>query len=446
VEEFTEPPTPTAESLREVVFASGTAAEHAFGVLYQGEHETLWDGTGVAVRLHARALASTGLPLLLKSFSNVVINENGIAEPLHVVGLDPKLQEQVGALRNSSIATLVPLIKHLVVRDADHLRNVIYPKGVVAADMDQLMQMRESVARATILYTVWEREKIDPAIAKHLARVAECWVPCEDNAAMLRRAGVQRVHVVPHPYDPADPLCTFRATRRPLAQRRFYSIGAWQPRKGYDRLLGAFLLAFRPGDDVHLTLKISGGQWPSYEPPEAALGRWLQDKRVVQRGWTYDSLQGYLRVATARLPQPVIQRMHYENNIYVSSSHGEAWCLPAFDAKLAGNRLVHVPFGGTKDFAGPGDVAVPMRPGPVHPSYRWEADATWADYEVEELAAALQTAEAPTTYELPPGFEQRFQLGHVGQQMAERVLAVVTATQIRLAEAYLRSQVRPWLP
>lgn len=435
-----EPPVPTEDTLHDPVFAAGHAAEHPFGALYQGEHETLWDGTGVAVRLHARALASTGYPVLLKSFSNVVINETGIAEPLHTVGLDPRVKKQIGALRNTSIATLVPLIKHLVVRDAEHLRGVIYPKGVISADMDELVRLRDSVAQATILYTVWERERIDPAIIKHLNRVAECWVPCEHNAEMLRRAGVERVVVLPHPYDPADVLCRYR--QRPArTERRFYSIGSWQPRKGYDQLLGAFLLAFRPGAAVRLTLKLTGGQWPGYPTPEASLQQWLKDDRVRQQGWTMRNLEGPLRIVTARLPQPDIQRMHYDNNIYVSSSHGEAWCLPAFDAKVAGNRLVHVSYGGTRDFAEPTDYAVPWELGPVHPSYRWEAEARWAEYKVEDLARVLQLTEPPEPSAIDAAFEERFGLARVGERMACRVLSVLNRSNFHAARKYFKERV-----
>ena len=62
---------PTDQELREQpFFKEGKDADHPFGVAYQGEYETLHDGTAVAVRKHAVALARTGLPVLLRSFSN----------------------------------------------------------------------------------------------------------------------------------------------------------------------------------------------------------------------------------------------------------------------------------------------------------------------------------------------------------------------------------------
>lgn len=436
-----EPQTPDVDELERGVhvFAAGEAAQHPYGVLYQGEHETLWDGTCQAVRLHARALASTGLPLLLKSFSNVVIDENGIAEPLHTVGLPEAVRAQIGPLRDASIATLLPLIKHLVVRSPEQLKMVVYPRGVVSADIEQLIQMRTAIAEATILYTVWERDRIHPDIAFQLNRVGECWVPCQQNAYLLRRAGVSRVCVVPHPYDPADPLCKLLG-RRPVADQLFYSIGAWQPRKGFHYLIGAFLMAFRPGDRARLTLKISGGEWPGYPTPAECVRFWLQNREVQAQGWTAETLAGHLRIITGRLPLDQIHKLHFQNNIYVSAAHGEAWCLPAYDAKLAGNRVVHVPFGGTADFCDATDVAVRFQLGTADSSYGWEPDAQWADYDPPWLAAALQRAEPPSAYRLATEFVNRFRLDKVGQLMLERVLAVAERFKPAAAE-YLRSQV-----
>ncbi len=87
--------------------------------------------------------------------------------------------------------------------------------------------------------------------------------------------------------------------------------------------------------------------------------------------------------------------------------------------------MVHVPFGGTADYAGPGDIAVPFHTRePVPKSYRWDEGATWAGFEIRDLAAAMAHAAAPGAFERPPGFE-RFEFGAVGQLMRERVLGVL---------------------
>ena len=123
-----------------------------------------------------------------------------------------------------------------------------------------------------------------------------------------------------------------------------------------------------------------------------------------------------------------VLKLHFEHNIYVAAGHGEAWCLPAFDAVCAGNGLVHVPWGGTDDFAPPGAPRVPYRLGPVHPSYGWEPDARWAEYEVGDLAQALRQARAPAAHARSEEFENRFSLEAVGARMRELVLQVARRT------------------
>jgi glycosyltransferase involved in cell wall biosynthesis len=270
---------------------------------------------------------------------------------------------------------------------------------------------------------VWERDRIDPGIAVQLGRVAQCWVPCEQNRELLVQAGVEwdRVRVVPHPFDPASPLCRLTA-RRPVPTRRYYTIGRWEARKGQHELLGAFLREFRPGE-ASLVVKYTGGQWDGYPSPEQSVEHWLNGNRV-HPAWTAETFARHVQLIGDRLPADQILKLHFTNNIYVSAGHGEAWCLPAFDAKVAGNRLVHVSFGGTADFAGPGDVAVLWHLGPVHSSYKWEPGAMWAEYEPVELAAALRAADPPVHHERPPQFEERFSMRAVGEQMLRNVLQV----------------------
>lgn len=430
-------------------FAPGQAAEHPYGVLYQGEYETEHDGTARAVRAHARALAGAGVPVLLQSFSHTVVSAEGVAEPVTAVGLSPQvvvetlhpsrdkimrraallalrggeipawITERGASLRMTDIGETAVVIKHMVVRDADQLQASILPRGVLAGDPAVLLRLRDAVYRATILFSVWERDRVDAKVARHLQRVGECWVPCEQNRTALIESGVPaaQVHVVPHPYDPDTPLLKLRQ-RKPQTKKKFYSIGRWEPRKGYHELLTAFVRAFRPGEAA-LTIKTSAGTWPDYAGPEEVLAQLARRHAGV---WSRAELARDVRVIREVLRDDEMLKLHFEHTVYVAASHGEAWCLPAFDAKLAGNALVHVPWGGTADFAADTDMSVPYQLAPtVPPSYRWEPGARWADYEVDALAAALQ-AVALVPFELAPALA-RFTSAAVGEQMRARVLA-----------------------
>ncbi len=410
-------------NITENYFPESVSAAHPYGVLYQGEFETPTDGTARAVRMHARALAATGLPVLLRSFSNVVVSEHGAIEPTFTVGIPAEVRAEVGHLLNTDIAECRPAIKHVVIRSSEHLRQLLMPKGAIpleASNVEQQILMRDSIYDNTIVYSVWERDTIDPGIAASLARVKQCWVPCEQNRQLLVGAGVptERVHVVPHPYELSDieRLCNRRPARFHKGWKRFYSIGRWEPRKGFDALLGAFLQAFKPGDKASLVIKYSGnGHWSDYVTPEEALKLAVAFGDV--NGWTAQNVAEHVSIIGGRVDASQITQLHFENNVYVSASHGEAWGLPAFDAKRAGNAMVYIPWGGVADFAQDSDIALPFEMGQVPKSYGWEHGAKWASCSVEALTEGLRRARLPDSFATPDTYQNRFSLEAVGRQM-----------------------------
>lgn len=427
---------PTRPSPTDAEFAPGRAGDHPYAVEYRGEYETPWDGTAVAVRSHARALAATGIPVLLRSFSGTVINEHGQPESVHLGGVPDVVRQEIGDIDKTTASAYCPAVKHLVVADAEHLKRVITPRGAVPVNVSMAASvlMRKHIYGSTIVYSVWERDRVDPAIAAELSRVAECWVPCQDNREMLIRSGVpqEKVRVIPHPYDPESPILKLRHRRADPEWKKFYSIGRWEPRKAYAELVAAFLVAFKPSDRATLAIKYTGGNWPDYPTPAEALALPLNNAQVRENGWTAESIAQRVHLAEGRFPRQQILKLHFKNNIYVCSSHGEAWCLPAFEGALAGNGLVYVKAGGVCDFAslGEGDLGVDTQASPVPKSYRWEADAEWAGFSIGRLASALRAAPAPARHDHRD--LSRFpSLASVGQLMRERILALTTAPEAR---------------
>jgi glycosyltransferase involved in cell wall biosynthesis len=415
----------------EASFAPAKAAAARFGVEYKGPYETIADGTNRAVRLHARALASAGLPVRLTSFSHTMVSSTGVRVHVQQDAQYERVLAEVGPLVHASIESMPIRVRHAVVRDAAQVQALAIPKS--ATQDPNLIELVDRLFRGTILYSVWERTEIDKPLARMMNRMGECWVPCRQNAEMLRSCGVERVVVVPHPVDPASPLLGLDSDLvRPwgtepgfdglkLAGRRFYSIGAWQPRKAYHELLGAFLRLFRPGDDVTLVLKTGDYRIPGYPTLDESVRHWLEDAVVRGNGWRAETLMQSVAIVLKYLSDEQVVDLHRRNNIYVSSSRGEAWNLGAFDAKCAGNRLVHVPFGGTADFADPDvDVEVPFRLGPVHSFYKWQGE--WADFNHFDLSGALALFEYQPRVFRQRDFLERFGMPAVGALMRERVL------------------------
>lgn len=396
-------------------FAPGSPAEHRRGLLYQGDYQNESDGTGTAVRLHVRALATTGLPILLKPFSGLVL-KNGVYEPLHLAGMSDTVRAEVGDLTNASISSVYPAIRHFVCHKSEDIARRVM-RGAMGSldDPELLMAARKTVYGATVMYSVWERDRVDDATVRELNRMGDNWVPCEQNAKMLRSCGVKNVAVMPHPFDPASPMLSL-TRRKPMESKRFYFIGRWEPRKNPVEILWAFFETFKPGDDVHLTMKYHG-EWDGYATFAQTI-REIEDSTA----WSFAAIEEHLTTIEGHITADKIVKLHFENNIYLAPSCGEAWCLPAFDAKLAGNTVIHTPYGGTEDFCSPYDdhwLEYNMEDVPA--SYGWPVGSQWARPSQGHLKKVMFNSKAPQQYFRSANFDAKFNLETVGKKMRERL-------------------------
>lgn len=405
---------PTEEELQHTHAAPGRKAMLPIGIAYHGPWKFYADGMGKHTREQVRALAATGLPVRLQS----------IGQPKF---LNEELHEDVRKveyLERVSFSHTALAIKQFVFHSLSFLQEMICPTSLrshaSAAD----------VAKHTIVYTSWERDRVYPQIIDELQQVGRVWVPCEMNRMAFVNSGLpeSKVDVIPYPYDPAS--CTIAAPRGredvPVG-RRYYHIGKWEPRKNQHQLLGAFLLAHTPKSRASLVIKTSGfgSTWANYPTAEESVRFWLDDPRVRERGWTSEHLDRLVRIIYDRISEEDIQRLHEKNNIYISSGLGEAWDIPAFEARLAGNRIVAVGFGGPSEYMSEDDVLVKRSIGPVHSQYDWEPDAQWARVATEDMAKAMKLAEPPKFRMVPPELCQLFSHYAVGRRMALSIKQVL---------------------
>jgi glycosyltransferase involved in cell wall biosynthesis len=429
---------PTAEELANPIVAPGTDALLPFGIEYQAPWESPTDGLARHARAQVRALACTGLPVALRRLSRPKLIIDDDAERLG----DPTLSKgerddvlariavgkEVGYLRDTSIVRVMVAIRQLVITRADSLEAVVVPAGARFSGADGFDQ-ELAVYRSTIVYTPWERDTVAPEIVEVLNRCAEVWVQGQWCVEVFWRAGVKNVYSMPVPYDPSASLASAipapRGSDSVPDGKRFYAIGKWEPRKNYDALIGAFLLEFSPKERASLFLKThSYGRWEGYPTLEESVSGWLANRDVQAMGWTPERFEQRVRIVTRTMTEEKIAKLHADNNIYVSCSHGEGWDMPAFDARCAGNRLVYTGWSGPAEFAGEDDARVwrgriPMEP--VHPGYVWEANAGWAQCPVPDLRVALRAAEPPKRRVHPPEFCRRYGFGAVGARMARRI-------------------------
>lgn len=353
-------------------------SEFARGVGYYAPWENEADGFALHSRRNARALHRAGVPVHLRS---------AVPAQSDLINLPP----DIAPMLRASIARYSAQV-YQVILNAATAWNLTTHKFLGEAEL-------AAVNHCRVIYTVWERDRIAPEIVQALNRVSQVWVACKANVTMLERCGVEpaKLRWVPMPYFDDDPHLALRGHARRAGVPRFYHIGKWEPRKAQPRIIEAFLRAFKPGD-AQLMLKISGLRqavdgFPA--SPLAYIKRLLLDPELQDRGWTLETVGRYVSVVDRRLTAEQLRKFHELGDVYVSLSRGEGFDIPAFEAKLAGNRLVFTPSGGPQDFAATSDFLVPAT-GAVrcHPMYHWEPDAEYLDYQVEDAVAALRAAAA----------------------------------------------------
>lgn len=405
------PSGPTEAELESHYVAPGESALLPVGIVYHGDWKTYADGMSRHVREQSLTLSQSGLPVWLQNF--------GLFAKLETE-LHPDVIEQVGHLRFTTMSEVAVAIHQMVLSSSQLLRSVVLPAGARLSSIED----EDRVYECTVVYTSWERDRVFPQIVEILNRCGQIWVPCEANRRAFEMSGVMpdKLYVMPYPYDPS----THPATKIPVPRgreevpdgKRFYNIGKWEPRKNQHGLIGAFLCAFTPKDRASLQVKTYGwGEWEGYPSLDQSMAQWASDERVRANGWTEEKMNRRVRIIADKVSEERITELHRTNNIYVSAAFGEAWDIPAFDAKCAGNRLVYVGFGGPEDYAQDDDVLIEHGMGPVHATYGWEPEAQWAAYSEEQLADALRRAQPPTRRTHPRDFYNRFSRSAVGPKM-----------------------------
>lgn len=425
-----ERPEPTAAEILDEYAAPSRAATHAYGVVFRADHETEDDGMCRQARLHARALARY-FPVCLQSIGHRVRHGSQSFSNAGDDLLSPRVWQEVGELRHTTIRNVLVTVYHTLCSQAT--------KGLLTPDYLRFdLGAADRVLARAIVYTPWERSVVSPEIIEVLKRCGQVWLQCERNRAVFVASGLpkEKTRLIPNAYDPSGAVPEIARISTVPPGKRFYSIGKWEPRKNQHGLVGAFLSTFRPKDSASLTIKTSHfGNWRDYPSPRDSVAHWLGKPQVKSAGWTAENVTSRLFILEGTLPEDRIVALHRMNNIYVSASHAEGWDYPAFDAKTAGNALVHVGFGGTEDYADESDVPLAWSGlEPVHEGYGWEPGAQWAAYDIEELCRCLRYAKAPERRYFRDDLAQRFGVNAAGREMRRAVEDLVTENDPLLAK------------
>ncbi len=306
-----------------------TKAEHQHGVGFYAPWEEVFAGFPEHARRCAVALAATRLPVHLRSSRGGM--QFFVSKDLEAARAFEAMKKALEPLLMAQIKNYDAEIWQIVseVSSFDRLGGPSHPW----LDPEQL----RLVYSRRVLSTVFERDRVSEDVVLCLNAVGQVWVANPHDKAMLERCGVKEghVHVIPVPYFPDDPHMPLTQLPRVPGVPKFFHVGKWEPRKEHRNIVGAFLLAFEPGEaELYLKTSLRGPKLATDYPqsPQQCTSAWLADDRVRARGWTLDEFNRNVFVMQRRLSVSRLLQLYRQGDVYVTLSRGEGFDMPALAA------------------------------------------------------------------------------------------------------------------
>lgn len=169
--------------------------------------------------------------------------------------------------------------------------------------------------------------------------------------ASLRSGVTKPIHTVPECVDLAVAKKEYptHSVREGCGKDKFifYTVGEWSVRKNIEDVIRAFHLEFSLTEPVELLIKTTP---QGMENPQRFITERIDN---VKRGLKlYRDVNRFKRenIICSFASEAEINSIHASSDCFVSSSHGEAWCLPAMDALAFGKLVIAPGYGGFTEY------------------------------------------------------------------------------------------------
>ena len=227
--------------------------------------------------------------------------------------------------------------------DADVCVQNILPHHMVATDKYKKNIGYIVTETSTLAHTPW---------ATPLSNMTELWVPNTTNQKNLQMdLPTQVVKTVPYAFDRSVYETVHGRIDLGVVNNnyKFYYIGDLNDRKNLAATLRCFHATFAGYSDVCLVLKV--GRFGSTEEQIVELIKGFSEQ-VKKSLRIYPDSGDYCPevIIPHRLNRTELLSLHNTCDCYISTSHGEGWSIPAFEALCLGNQVIAGDEGGPKDF------------------------------------------------------------------------------------------------
>jgi hypothetical protein len=194
---------------------------------------------------------------------------------------------------------------------------------------------------ANVAMTTWETSDFPPEFANPLLNAfgGKVIVPSEFCAQVIGdRIDRHGMHVVPHTFDPNF----WRPRPRPPSSDsplRFYTLGAWSERKNHLGTVAAYLHAFTRHDNVELYM-------PGSDDDQKEV------RSLCARSGMFEDVPSIRVMVNGPMNEAVLVDFVDSMDVFCSSSRGEGWGLPLFEAAAMGKTIISPCVTGERDFMG----------------------------------------------------------------------------------------------
>ena len=223
---------------------------------------------------------------------------------------------------------------------ADYCVQNVLPHHMISTDQYKKNVGYFVTENTTISHTPW---------CSQLRWMDELWVPNKTNKFRVAAdLNVSNVKVIPYAFDRSDYEGVYDDLELGNAYK-FYFIGELNDRKNLKSMIKCYQAAFSGSKDVLLVLKINSPNAKREETQKAVEELSLQVRKEL-RMFPYPD--GYCQelVVPGYMPRKDLLSLHDTADCYVSTSHGEGWGMPIYEAFCMGNPVIAGDEGGPKDF------------------------------------------------------------------------------------------------
>ena len=224
--------------------------------------------------------------------------------------------------------------------DADYCVQNILPHHMVSTDQYKKNIGYFVTEYNTIKQTPW---------CGQLRWMDELWVPNSDNKFRIAAdLNSHRVKVVPYAFDMSDYEGIYDDLELGNAYK-FYYIGELNDRKNLKTMLKCYQAAFEGSNKVLMILKVNTPNGKREETKKAVEAISMEVRKEL-RMFTYPDEYCQELIIPGQMPRKDLLSLHDTADCYVSTSHGEGWGMPIYEAFCMGNPVIAGNEGGPKDF------------------------------------------------------------------------------------------------